>query len=346
MRQQLGSVVQEGAGKRSQWLVSAVACVAAICMLVFAASAQASVIRVGSVLPDGFVSKKFERVETLFNTALPEPGATLASPANGAIVRWSVQGAVGGPFYLRVLRPNGKGAYEAVGKSAPATPLGPGLETFGTNLKIQAGDMIGIDPTNATDEIGVKAEPGAGYASIFPSPFEGTISPASKTFAGEEIELVAEVQPAPTITSITPAFGPITGGTLLTITGSDFTGATSVEFGSTPAASVTIDSDTEITVTTPQALRPGKVDVTVKTSAGESANTRFDDFVYQACVVPSVKNKKLKVAKRLLRNRGCKLGHVKKIEVAAKKEGKVLKQTPRPGKILAPGARVRINLGK
>ncbi|HST68547.1 MAG TPA: IPT/TIG domain-containing protein [Solirubrobacterales bacterium] len=316
------------------------------CMLMFAASAQASVIRVGSVLPDGFVSKKFERVETLFNTALPEAGAVLASPVDGAIVRWRVQGAVGGPFYLRVLRPNGKGAYEAVGKSAPATPPGPGLQTFETNLKIKAGDVIGIDPTNATDEIGVKTEAGAAYASIFPSPFEGTVSPPSKTFAGEELELVAEVQPVPTVTSITPSFGPITGGTLMTITGSDFTGATSVKFGSTPAASVTVDSDTEITVTTPRVLRPGKVDVTVTTGAGENANTRFDDFFYQACVVPSIKNKTLKVAKRQLRNRDCKLGRVKKVEASAKKEGKILKQTPRPGKILAPGARVRVNVGK
>jgi hypothetical protein len=346
MRQQLGSVVQESErGRVCLWAV-AVACMASALMLMAATSAQASVIRVGSVLPDGFVSKKFERVETLFNTTLPEPGANVASPVSGAIVRWSVQGAVGGPFYLRVLRPNGKGAYEAVGKSAPATPLGPDLETFGTNLKIQAGDLIGVDPTNAADEIGVKAEPGAGYASIFPSPFEGTVSPPSKTFAGEEIELVAEVQPAPQITSITPSFGPITGGTLLTITGSDFTGVSSVEFGSTPAASITVDSDTEITVTTPRVLRPGKVDITVTTGAGDSADTRFDDFVYRACVVPSIKNKTLKVAKRLLRNRGCKLGHVKKVEASAKKEDKVLKQTPRPGKILAPGARVRINLGK
>jgi hypothetical protein len=30
----------------------------------------------------------------------------------------------------------------------------------------------------------------------------------------------------------------------------------------------------------------------------------------------------------------------------ASKVGKVLKQAPKPGKVLAPGARVRINLGK
>lgn len=316
------------------------------CVLLMAATAQAAVITIGSVLPDGYAPKKFERVQTLFNTALPEAGATLASPASGAIVRWRVQGAVGGPFYLRVLRPNGKGGYEAAGKSAPATPTGPGLQTFETNLKIQAGDLIGIDPTSENDEIGVKTESGASYASIFPSPFEGTINAPSKTFTGEEIELSAEVQPAPEITSITPSFGPVTGGTVLTITGKNFTQTSAVQFGTAPAASFTVDSDTTITATAPAVLRPGKVDLSVTTFAGQNANTRFDDYVYRACVVPAVKNKTLRRAKTLLQRSGCKLGHVKKVEAKAKKEGKVLKQTPRPGKVLAPGARVRISVGK
>jgi hypothetical protein len=323
-----------------------VTCMATVCMLMLAASAQAAVISIGSVLPDGYAPKKFDRVETLFNTALPEAGATLASPVNGAVVRWRVQGAVGGPFYLRVLRPNGKGAYEAVGKSAPATPTAPTLQTFETNLKIQAGDVIGVDPTNATDEIGVKTESGAAYASLFPTPFDGSVVAPSKTFSGEEIELSAEVLPVPEITSVTPSFGSVTGGTLLTINGKNFSNASAVKFGSTPAAGFTVDSDTKITVTAPQVPRPGKVDITVTTVAGDNANTRYDDFVYRACVVPSVKNKTLKQTKSLLRRRGCKLGHVKKVEGPAKKEGKVLKQTPRPGKILAPGSRVRINLGK
>ncbi len=344
MRQQ--HVVREGGRGRSRRLAIAVVCAVSAWALM-ATAAQASVISIGSVLPDGWASKKFDRVETVFNTALPEPGATLSSPVNGAIVRWRIQGAVGGPFYLRVLHPDGKGAYEATGKSAPATPAGTGLQTFETNLKIQAGDVIGVDPSNDTDEIGVKAESGASYASIFPTPFNGTIAPPSKTFSGEEVELSAEVQPAPEVTTVSPPFGPVTGATLVTITGKNFNGASAVRFGSTPAASFTVDSDTEITATAPKSVRPGKVDVTVTTFAGDNPNTRFDDYVYRACVVPALKNKTLKKAKTLLRRRGCKLGHVKKVEAPKpSKVGKVLKQAPKPGKILAPGARVRITLGK
>jgi hypothetical protein len=346
MRQQLGSVVQGNErGQVRLWAV-AVACMASALMLMAATSAQAATIRIGSVLPEKFTAKEFTRVQTLFNTGLPQAGTNLSSPVDGAIVSWRIQGASGGPFYLRVLHPNGKGAYEAAGTSLPAIPTGEGLQTFSTNLKIKAGDLIGIDPTNATDKIGVAETTGASYAAIFPTPLNGSVAPPSETFSGQEIELSAEVLPVPTITSITPAFGPITGGTLLTITGENLSNASAVKFGTTPAAAFSVDSDTKITATTPKMIRPGKVDVTVTTGAGESPNTRFDDFVYRACVVPSIKNKTLKVAKRLLRNRGCKLGHVKKVETSAKKEDKVLKQTPRPGKILAPGARVRISLGE
>lgn len=323
----------------------AVTCVASALALM-ATSAQAAQIRIGSVLPEKFTPTAFERVQTFFNTGLPEPGASISSPVDGAIVRWQIQGASGGPFYLRVLHPNGKGAYEAAGTSLPATPLGENLQTFSTNLKVKAGDLIGIDPTNATDKIGVAETSGASYATIFPTPFDGSVVPPSQTLDGKEIELAAEVVPVPEVVSITPSFGSVTGGTVLTITGKYFSNASAVEFGSTPAASFTVDSDTQITVTAPAALRPGKVDVTITTIAGENANTRFDDYVYRACVVPVVKGKTLKKARALLRRNGCKLGHVKKVEAPAKKEGKVLKQTPRPGKVLAPGARVRVNLGE
>ncbi|MGN6814687.1 MAG: hypothetical protein ACTHK3_01200, partial [Solirubrobacterales bacterium] len=177
-------------------MAMATAAVAVACGLL-AGSAQASVISIGSVLPEGFTSKEFGRVQTLFNTALPEPGANLVSPVSGAVIRWRVQGAKGGPFYLRVLHPNGKGAYEAAGKSQGATPLDLGLQTFETNLKIQAGDLVGVDPTRAEDEIGVKAESGASYAAIFPTPFDGSVVAPSASFPGEEIELSAEIQPQP-----------------------------------------------------------------------------------------------------------------------------------------------------
>lgn len=346
MRQQQGRQVRGASGNRARRAMAATACVAAVWVLVAAAAAQASVISVGSVLPKEFTPQPFERVQTLFNTALPEPGANLTSPVTGAVVRWRVQGAKGGPFYLRVLHPNGKGAYEAAGRSQGETPADTGLQTFQTNLKIQAGDLIGIDPTGAGDEIGVATVAGAAYAKIFPTPFDGSVVAPSESSSGQEIELSAEIQPAPEITLVSPPSGSVKGGAVVTIAGKNLNGATSVKFGSVPASSFTVDSDTEITATTPAGSRPGKVDVSATTLAGTNPNTRFDDYVYQACVVPSLKGKSLKAAKRLLRRRNCKLGHVKKVPAPKPKQaGKVLKQNPKPGKVLGPGSRVRINLG-
>jgi len=72
-----------------------------------------------------------------------------------------------------------------------------------------------------------------------------------------------------TISGLTPTSGPESGGTSVTITGTNFTGATSVLFGSTPASSFTIDSDTQITAVSPVHV-PATVDVTVSNPVGPS----------------------------------------------------------------------------
>ncbi len=90
---------------------------------------------------------------------------------------------------------------------------------------------------------------------------------------------LAGVTATPAVTSIDPTSGPPTGGTLVTIAGSGFTGATAVYFGATPAANFTVDSDTEITATSPQGL--GIVDVIVTTPGGTSATSPDDQFTYQ-----------------------------------------------------------------
>lgn len=320
--------------------------VASAWVLLAAAAAQASTVTIGSVLPPVTGSEPFTSVRTQFNTALPEAGAKLTSPVTGVIVRWRVIGAKGGPFYLRVLRPNNSGAYEAAGTSLPATPADTGLQTFTANLPIKAGDMIGIDPSNASDEIGYAEASGAKYAYIFPPPFDGSTVAPSGTVAGKEIELSAEVQPAPAITTVTPSSGSATGGTKVTITGTNLAGASAVKFGEIAATSFSVESETKIVATAPRSKKAGKVDISVTTLAGTSTGVRADDFTYKACVVPNVIGKKLNAAKNKIRQAGCKLGAVKKINAAAKKKGKVVKQNPKPKRVLAPGAKVNLKLGK
>jgi hypothetical protein len=306
-------------------------------------TAQASTISVGSVLPPGSSPAAFGQVETLFNTALPESGANLASPVNGTIVRWRAQDVEGGPFFLRVLRPNGSGGYTAAGTSNPAMPSGSGLQTFTANLPIRAGDLIGVDPTNGTDKIGTVEVPGASYGFIFPPPFDSATVAPSGTVAGKEIELSAEIQPTPAITSIAPDFGPVGGGTSVKITGTNLAGASAVKFGSAPATGFTVESDTQITAITPPSATVSLVEVTATTLAGTSPTVSGDRFVYEGCVVPRLKGKKLKPSKNALRRADCKVGTVTRRKG---KRGQVIKQSPRPGKVLAPETKVNITVGK
>jgi hypothetical protein len=84
--------------------------------------------------------------------------------------------------------------------------------------------------------------------------------------------------PAPTVTGVLPTYGPAAGGTSLTITGTGFTDASAVTFGGTAAATFTVDSETQITATSPAGT--GTVDVTVTTIGGTSAVSPADQFTF------------------------------------------------------------------
>jgi IPT/TIG domain/PASTA domain len=312
--------------------------------LVMAVAAGATTVTVGSVLPPTFTSTPFEGVRTQFNTTLPETGATVASPVNGEIVRWKVVGAVGGPFTLRVLHPNGSGAFTATGTSQPAKPNGPGIETFPTQLSIHSGDLIAVDSTNPTDEIGVATVAGAGYGIFSSPPFEGATNAPALSKSGQEIELAAEVQPAPAIIKVTPNGGSVLGGQKVTITGTNLAGASAVMFGEVPATTFTVEGEEKITATAPAQAKVGRVDITTTTLAGESPTVRGDAFYYAGCTVPNTVGKKLGAAKATLRGAGCAVGKVTKVKAPVKKDGKVVKQGARPGAVLAPGAKIPVKV--
>ncbi len=92
----------------------------------------------------------------------------------------------------------------------------------------------------------------------------------------------------PTVTAISApvwpwqAAGPLAGGTIATITGTNFTNATTVLFGGVPAT-FSINSPTQITATAPAAGTPGTVHVQVVTPSAISATTPtnpHDQFYY------------------------------------------------------------------
>lgn len=67
---------------------------------------------------------------------------------------------------------------------------------------------------------------------------------------------------------MSPASGPVAGGTTVTITGTNLTGATAVNFGIPAATSFTVESATQIIATSPAGT--GIVNVTVTTRAGRA----------------------------------------------------------------------------
>ena len=80
------------------------------------------------------------------------------------------------------------------------------------------------------------------------------------------------------MTSISPTSGTTVGGTTITINGTNFTGATAVNFGASAAASFTINSVTSITATSPAGS--GTVDITVTTLDGTSSIGVADQYTY------------------------------------------------------------------
>ena len=84
----------------------------------------------------------------------------------------------------------------------------------------------------------------------------------------------------PSITGLSTQHGPVAGGTQVLISGSGFTAATSVKFGTAEAAGFTVDSATRITANAPPGSS-GIVSVSVTTPEGTSPASAVAQFRYQ-----------------------------------------------------------------
>jgi IPT/TIG domain-containing protein len=82
----------------------------------------------------------------------------------------------------------------------------------------------------------------------------------------------------PTVTEVAPKTGPESGATEVTIKGTNFTSGSTVNFGSTAASSVKMNSSESITAVSPKAS--GTVHVTVTTAGGTSATSPADEFTF------------------------------------------------------------------
>jgi hypothetical protein len=141
-----------------------------------------------------------------------------------------------------------------------------------TSVKFGSAGASGYT-VNSPGKITATAPAGTGTVDVTVTTSKGTsaLSAADQyTYTG-----------IPTVTSISPTSGPVAGGTSVSITGTNFiVGATSVNFGSTAATTVTVNSGTSITATSPAGV--GTVHVTATTTGGTSSTVASDQFTYAA----------------------------------------------------------------
>ena len=156
--------------------------------------------------------------------------------------------------------------------SGPASG-GTSVTTHGSDLagamavhfgKRVAGTIVSYTAT----QIVATSPPGSGIVDITVTTANGT----STTLAADQFTFVAAA-----VTGISPNSGPASGGTSVTITGSNLAGATAVHFGSV-AGTIVSDTATQIVATSPPGS--GTVDITVTTADGTSPTLAADQFTF------------------------------------------------------------------
>ncbi|MDX2377981.1 IPT/TIG domain-containing protein [Microbacterium sp. LRZ72] len=146
-----------------------------------------------------------------------------------------------------------------------------GPETGGTEVTITGDGFTGTTDVEFGGESAAEftvvsdTEIEATTAAQAPGVVEVTVQhPGGDVDAGD-----FEFLDVPSVESLDPDEGPEDGGTVVTITGEGFTDATGVTFDGEAGTDFAVDSDTQITVTTP-AHEPGAADVVVTSPDGDS----------------------------------------------------------------------------
>jgi hypothetical protein len=170
-----------------------------------------------------------------------------------------------------------------VSPSSGSTLGGDTVTITGTNFSGLVAVSFGGTPAAAltvNSSTQITATAPAQYAGVV----DITVTTANGNSGTSSADQFTFVAPTPTITSLSSHSGVVGGGGTLTITGTNFTGATAVLFGDAPATSYTVVSATSITATVPAAATNGTVDVTVTTPDGGASATGAADLYHYGTV--------------------------------------------------------------
>jgi phosphodiesterase/alkaline phosphatase D-like protein len=158
---------------------------------------------------------------------------------------------------------------------------------YGTSESYEASAPCTPSPGSESTPVAVSAAI-SGLSADTTYHFRVSATNEGGTSTGED-QTFETLSEAPTVTGVSPDAGLRSHTpTTVTITGTNFTGATAVKFGTLKAKSFMVESETSITAVAPEGLGVGTstVDVTVTTPGGTSAANAGDEFTYVSPAPP------------------------------------------------------------
>ncbi len=200
---------------------------------------------------------------------MPNGGESMALLSGGTVMDWGLNGS--GQLGNGV-EGGGSNVPVKVSGLSGATAIAGGLEH---RLALLGDGSVVAWGNGSSGQLGNGVE----GTSAIPVSVNG-LTGMTAIAAGKYFSLAAGSEaagPAPSIATMKPNHGPTTGGTTVAIRGRNLSGATSVKFGTTDAATFVVHSPTSITAVSPAGLS-GTVDVTVTTPGGISPISRHDRF--------------------------------------------------------------------
>ena len=210
------------------------------------------------------------------------PASTIVGPIDVTVTNAGVTSAASSADQYTYLAPplnNPPPSVTAVSPNSGSMSGGTSVTITGTGLS--GAKFVDFGPSQAASFTVVSSTE---ITATSPSESAGTVDVqvvgpygSSTVSAGDKFTFVGS---PPVVTGLSPASGPIAGGTSVAITGTGFTGATAVAFGSIEATSFTVNSPTSITAASPTTTTSGPVDVEVTTPSGISATSTLDKFTY------------------------------------------------------------------
>ncbi len=178
---------------------------------------------------------------------------------------------------IRVTTPTGTTAIESGDEFTfvPPAPLislispDSGPTAGGTSVEISGTRMSSVTTVRfgTVDAASFVINSDVSITAVTPAHAAGPANVTVTNVSGTSLPEVFTFDALPAIATAVPSSGTTSGGTSVAINGSQFTGATAVYFGATPATSFVVNSDVLITAVTPP-HSPGTVAVRVTTPSG------------------------------------------------------------------------------